>query len=260
MRRTVLILGLVAASVLALTPELFAQRFGIGFGSGGVSVGTGGYGYGSGYGYGGGYGSGYYGGSGYYQPGYSGSGYYSQPGYYGSSYYSQPGYSGSNYGWGQSPSYMGSSQYYYSQPSYYSSGMVSQYPSSGYQSSYYSGSAPSEESAIFTVLVPNAEAQIFFDDAPTRQRGFERMFHSPPLPSADNLSYTVKVRWNESGKDVEQERRVQVQRGRNVVVNFRDTKTGETIPTPRSTEQQPLPKQPSTPLPKQPAQPEPIPQ
>jgi uncharacterized protein (TIGR03000 family) len=48
------------------------------------------------------------------------------------------------------------------------------------------------------------DAQIWFDDAPTRQRGRLRTFVSPPLTPGRDSTYTVRVAWREDGRWVEQ--------------------------------------------------------
>ena len=184
MRKTIFILGLVAATWLATTNDASAQR--VRFGGGrGVSVDFGG----RGGGWGGrnyGWGNGYYGGRSYYGS------YY--PRYYGNAYY---------------PSY------YYSTPTYYYSDPVAQVPATEYRQSFYSD--PS--SSTITVLLPSADAQVWFDDSPTTQRGMERIFHTPSLQQAG--TYSIKARWTEGGRTVDRQRDVQVQPGQPVTVNFR---------------------------------------
>jgi len=212
MRKALVILGLVAATLLTAAGDSFAQRRG-GFGRG---LGGFGGGYGNGWGgssfyggrgyygnyfgspfYGSGYGSGYYG----YSPYYYGRGYYGPQSY--GSYY-QPYYGGNyygNYSNGYAPGY-------YSDSSTYA-------PSMNYRDSSY----VDPNAAAITVLVPDANAQVWFDDAPTTQRGTERIFHTPALQQAG--TYTIKARWNENGRAIDQTRTVQVQPGQPVTVDFR---------------------------------------
>jgi len=200
MRKTFLIFSLVAVTLVASSSEVFAQRgrVGVGGGRGGVSIGVG---------------------SGYYGSGYYGSPYYS--GYYGSPYYnSGRGYYGSR-GYYYAPSY-----YYESAPSYYYSDSVTQVPPSEIRQASYSD--PS--TASITVLVPAADAQVWFNDAPTSQRGMERLFHTPSLQQGG--TYTIKARWTENGRTMDQLRQVQVQPGQSITVNFRNN-PGENLPIPR---------------------------
>ena len=211
MKKSLLVLGLVAVTLMASANEVFAQ--GIWIGRGGVSVGIGSGYYGSGY-----YGSGYYGSPYYYgAPGYyGGRGYYStSPYYYGSRYYAPSYYS-------YSPGY-----YYGTTPSYtYSNPIIPTAPIDIRQSAY---SDPN--SATITVFVPTADAQVWFDDNPTAQRGIERLFHTPSLQQGG--TYMIKARWTENGRTIDQQRQVQVQPGQSATVDFRRN-PAESVPSPKS--------------------------
>lgn len=178
---------------------------------------NGGYGGCSGY-YGGCYGGGCYGG-GYYGGGCCGGG----GGYY-RGYYNPGGYAYMNGG-------------------YYAPGYA--YTNGGYQStdvrqSFYSG--PNQNTAMVQVILPNPDAEVWFDNAPTTQRGMDRFFQSPPLEGQGNYQYTIKAKWNQDGKAVEQERRVDLTPGRPVMVDFRAPQ-GERISDPNR--QNPLPPNPN---------------
>ncbi len=101
-----------------------------------------------------------------------------------------------------------------------------------YQSMY---SPASTGDARIRVNVPDANAQVFFDDSPTRQNGMERFFYSPPLDPAKTYSYTIRATWMENGKEVSRTKDVKVQSGRTSVVDFRATgdSTEPNIPNPR---------------------------
>jgi uncharacterized protein (TIGR03000 family) len=176
--------------------------WGVTIGPGGVSFGTAPYyGYGSGY-----YGSGYYG-----------------SGYYGNRYYSP--YYGSNYGWGNryySPGYYSS---YYS-PSYYDSGYSYSYPSTSYPSTsfYYTPAETAQrndDSAQIRVIVPDANARVWFDGTQTQQTGTDRLFHTPPLNASVSNSYRIRASWTQGGQEVTQERVVNVTPGGTAVADFR---------------------------------------
>jgi uncharacterized protein (TIGR03000 family) len=148
-----------------------------------------------------------------------GSGLYGSPYYYGGRGY-YPYYYGNDYPRG----------YYYSTPNYYySEAPVTQLPATNYRQSSYSDPA----SATITVLVPNQDAQVWFDDTSTTQRGMERTFHTPGLKQAG--TYTIKASWTDNGRRVDQERSVQVQAGQSVMVDFRFN-PGETLIAPRPRE------------------------
>jgi uncharacterized protein (TIGR03000 family) len=75
--------------------------------------------------------------------------------------------------------------------------------------------------AEMTVVVP-ANAEVFFDGAPTTQKGTERLFVSPALEPGKKFSYDVLARWKENGKAVERSRTVGVASGASVRVSFLD--------------------------------------
>jgi len=204
MRKVFVIVVLTIATMTAFTSDAFAQRRG-GWGGGrgssgsnwGVTIGGGGISVGSGY----------YGG--YSSPYYSR---YGSPYYYGNRYYSTP--------------------YYYSEPSYYyESAPIVQVPATEYRQSFYSEPAVSQQVATMVVLLPRADAQVWFDGAPTTQQGMERTFNSPPLISGGTYTYTIRARWMENGQSIERERRVNVQPGQVVNVDFRG-ESGERLQAP----------------------------
>ncbi len=83
------------------------------------------------------------------------------------------------------------------------------------------GAAHAEDQAPveITVIVPS-DADVFFDGAPTVQKGSERLFLSPLLPVGKPFHYHVLARWNEGGKTVERTRRIVVTGGAAVRVDF----------------------------------------
>jgi uncharacterized protein (TIGR03000 family) len=141
--------------------------------------------------------------------------YYSPYGYYGGRAYS-PYYQG--YGYSYAPSY------YYAEPTYV-------VPATQIRQAYYPAPVAAQQSARMIVLVPAAGAQVWFDGNATSQQGLERVFESPSLEPGHNFSYTVKARWLENGQAVTRERRVNVQAGQSVTVNFREM-TGEGVAPP----------------------------
>ena len=143
-----------------------------------------------------------------------------------SSYYYSPGY-GYSYP---------SSTYYYSAPA-----VTYSYPSTTYQSApatTYSAPAPSygssaivgassassasrsRDTAHLRVHVPDPTAQVWVNDAPTQQRGMERVFETPPLSSDRTNTYEIRAKWLEDGRTMEQTRTVRLQPGAQEVINF----------------------------------------
>jgi len=136
--------------------------------------------------------------------------YYSPFGYYGG-----PGYGPYYRGYGYAPSYYDGTPGYpnYPQP-------VPLVPRTQIRHSNYP--APVQDFVNVTVLLPAADAQVWFENKLTTQRGMERLYESPPLAPNHSHTYTIKARWMENGKAVTQERQVSVQAGQDVTVNFRE--------------------------------------
>jgi len=169
-----------------------------------AAAGGGGGGHGGGYHGGGGY---YHGGGGYYRGGYGG--YY--PGFgLGVGIYS------GGYGYGY-PAHD------YGAPAYVDGGSpVALQRSSLYPSDAdVQGPPPDADANAATVAVRvPADAEVWFDGAPTSQRGESRTFSSPPLNADRDYHYDIRARWTEGGKEVEQTRRVNVRAGQRSAVDF----------------------------------------
>jgi uncharacterized protein (TIGR03000 family) len=73
--------------------------------------------------------------------------------------------------------------------------------------------------AQVTVIVP-ADAEVFFDGNATTQTGTERVYQSPPLEKGFTYHYSIRARWTEGGKPVEQTRKVSVKPGARARVDF----------------------------------------
>jgi uncharacterized protein (TIGR03000 family) len=137
-------------------------------------------------------------------------------------YYSPYGYSPyyQGYGYSYAPSY------YYAAPTYYTEPAYVQVR----QSNYIAPSAVQQHANV-TVLLPTADAQVWFDGGATKQQGMERLFHSPNLEPSHNFTYAIKARWMANGQAVTRERQVNVQAGQSVTVNFRES-ASENVPPP----------------------------
>jgi len=159
--------------------------------------------YGPRYGYGyGGYVSPYYGG--YYRP------------YYG-------GYSANPYGyWSGSPygSFYGVTPYYnsieYGVPVESSAAA----PSIGSSQSFYSGPAADGNILRFHVVVPKPDAQLWIEDALTKQVGRERDFISPPVEADKNYVYTFRAKWSDNGREITRDKQVKVRVGQPAEIRF----------------------------------------
>jgi uncharacterized protein (TIGR02246 family) len=73
--------------------------------------------------------------------------------------------------------------------------------------------------AVITIVVP-PDAEVFFDGTPTTQKGSERRFTSPPLEVGRKYEYAIRARWTQNGRMVERTRRVSVNGGADVRVDF----------------------------------------
>jgi uncharacterized protein (TIGR03000 family) len=229
MRNRLFLSGLVAVMALALVAESAdAQYRGRGWrggrGSGwGVGINDGGVGvyYGSGYrdpyygGYYGNrysfYGSPYWGGYSYYYPG---NNYYVAPSYaYGNTYYSSPGMA-------------------YSSPSYAPGTVIRDDSGVIRQTSY---SSPGANIINLRVMVPDPNARVWIENQEMSIKGPERLFFSPPVETGKSYSYTVKASWLENGKEVNREKKLDVQPGLEYIVNFNEpasSKNSTTLPAP----------------------------
>lgn len=76
------------------------------------------------------------------------------------------------------------------------------------------------EPTFIHVHVPTATAQVWFEGAPTRQQGQERIFTSPPLPAGRTFTYVIRAAWQEGGREVVREKIVEFKPGRRVDVRF----------------------------------------
>jgi uncharacterized protein (TIGR03000 family) len=76
-----------------------------------------------------------------------------------------------------------------------------------------------EKPATIRVHVPEA-AEVWFDKERMSQTGADRVYQSPPLPPGKTQIYTVRARWTEGGRPVEQFRVVGVRGGETAKLSF----------------------------------------
>jgi uncharacterized protein (TIGR03000 family) len=88
-----------------------------------------------------------------------------------------------------------------------------------------------QSSAFLTVWVPSADAELWLGSSTTTSKGIQRQFQSPALEPGQDYVYSVKAKWMENGKPVEQTREVKVRAGQQSTVNFHEIQR-ENIPTP----------------------------
>jgi uncharacterized protein (TIGR03000 family) len=73
--------------------------------------------------------------------------------------------------------------------------------------------------AKFDIYVP-ADAEVWLEGQKTQQAGEMRTFISPPLQPGEDYQYTIRARWKEAGKDIEQEQKIIVHAGSRKLVRF----------------------------------------
>jgi uncharacterized protein (TIGR03000 family) len=76
-----------------------------------------------------------------------------------------------------------------------------------------------EKPATIRIHVP-AAAEVWFDKEKMGQTGADRVFQSPPLPPGKTHVYTVRAKWDDAGRPVEQFRVVGVRAGETAVLTF----------------------------------------
>jgi uncharacterized protein (TIGR03000 family) len=152
--------------------------------------------------------------SGYYHDGHYHDGYYHDGHYYSNAW---PYYVAAGIAWGAP--FFGGSPGYSSVPTYDSYPAYNGYPPVTYVQPQ--GATPEARPVIMAVLLPKADAEVVLGETTTVSRGTERLFESPPLEPGQSYHYTVKARWMEDGKMVEQKRDVPVRAGEIVKVDFK---------------------------------------
>ncbi len=78
---------------------------------------------------------------------------------------------------------------------------------------------PEDGTCRVTVVLP-ANAELSFNGTVVSQTGPERAFVTPALAKGSSYTYSIRARWTEDGKPVDQTRKVAVQAGGNVRVDF----------------------------------------
>jgi len=83
-------------------------------------------------------------------------------------------------------------------------------------------STTADKPATITVMVPSADAQVWFDDNLVTQTGKERSLTTGNLADGKSYDYKVRAKWtDDSGKKVEQAKTVTVKAGQTSTADFR---------------------------------------
>jgi uncharacterized protein (TIGR03000 family) len=88
--------------------------------------------------------------------------------------------------------------------------------------SFYSGPQGDPNTAQIVVIVPNPNAQVLFNGTLMQQKGTNRNFVTPPLSADKESHYRVTATWMENGQQVSRERRITVEPGARVEINFNE--------------------------------------
>jgi len=99
-------------------------------------------------------------------------------------------------------------------------GGVSNAPNLQTRRSFYSPAEMGDRASI-EVLLPDANAQVRFDDSKTEEMGTDRLYTSPALNPGKTYTYTIKAQWMDKGEEVTRTADVRVQAGRVTLVDFR---------------------------------------
>jgi uncharacterized protein (TIGR03000 family) len=76
------------------------------------------------------------------------------------------------------------------------------------------------KNAQIKVLLPDANAKVWFDGNATTSTGTERIYHTPDLSPGTNPTYRIRAAWIANGKEMIEERIVPVAPGRGSVADF----------------------------------------
>jgi uncharacterized protein (TIGR03000 family) len=167
-------------------------------------------------------------------------------------------YGGNGYGgYGGGYGYGSRGGYYNSGP-YYNNGGY--YSSNDYNGDGSYAQAPSQaqgQAAQVEVMVPDPNAEVFFNGQRTMETGQRRVFTTVPLEPGYKYSYDIRATWMQNGQRMSRDQTVQLQPGGHSVVDFgkqggsTSAQRSQTQPAFGDTEQQSLEDQPRTPSPQQ---------
>lgn len=91
--------------------------------------------------------------------------------------------------------------------------------------------AQDTNSVLLNVRLPEPNAELWIDGTRATRQGATRQFISPPLTPGRRYSYDLQARWLENGREVMQTRRVIVEAGQQLAVDFtQPPRPGEEVP------------------------------
>jgi uncharacterized protein (TIGR03000 family) len=69
-------------------------------------------------------------------------------------------------------------------------------------------------------MVPDPNAEVWFNGQRTQQGGTQRVFNTPALESGYSYTYNISASWQQNGQLVSRERSIAVRPGESMTVNF----------------------------------------
>lgn len=94
------------------------------------------------------------------------------------------------------------------------------------------GDVPQPRNAQIRVILPDAQAKVWFDGNLTSSTGTERNYHTPDLAAGASNTYRIRATWMANGREVTQEQAVPVQVGRMSIADFTRPVTEGVAPPP----------------------------
>jgi uncharacterized protein (TIGR03000 family) len=86
---------------------------------------------------------------------------------------------------------------------------------------YYPGEELTDPTAAaFTLRLPDANAEVWFENQKTQQKGILREYVSGSLDPKSSYTFHLKARWMENGRPVEQTRNIDARAGQRLTVDF----------------------------------------
>ena len=89
--------------------------------------------------------------------------------------------------------------------------------------------------AGFTVRLPDANAEVWFQDYKTQQRGLVRQYETDALDPNQVYTFVIRARWMRNGQPMDQTRQVQGRAGQNLIVDFTTPPREQASSNPRVT-------------------------
>src|SRR5262249_706186 len=91
---------------------------------------------------------------------------------------------------------------------------------------YYPGEDLADpKAAAFKVRLPDANAEVWFENQKTQQKGILRQYVSGSLDPNSTYTFHVRARWVSNGRPVEQTRNIDARAGQQITIDFTSPET-----------------------------------